>query len=115
MLDLAKMSGVNANGLAYGTALAQSVYSVPKRTLNYTKLPVHFHSGNVVHFNTGSNTSSCNISISTVSFYANRFKSSGITYGDFVSLTDEEIKIRLFLKLPKEPKKVMPEIKSLTA
>ena len=24
MLDLAKMSGVNANGLAYGTALAQS-------------------------------------------------------------------------------------------
>ena len=33
MLDLAKMSGVNANGLAYGTALAQSIYSVPNRTL----------------------------------------------------------------------------------
>ena len=57
--------------------------------------------------------SSCNISISTVSFYANRFKSSGITYGDFVSLTDEEIKIRLFLKLTKEPKKVMPDMNYL--
>ena len=54
--------------------------------------------------------SSCNISISTVSFYINRFKSSGITYGEFVSLTDEEIKSRLFLKLPKEPKKVMPDM-----
>ena len=57
--------------------------------------------------------SSCNISISTVSFYANRFKSSGITYGDFVSLTDEEIKSGLFLKLPKEPKKVMPDMNYL--
>ena len=56
---------------------------------------------------------SCNISISTVSFYANRFKSSGITYGEFVSLTDEEIKIRLFLKLPKEPKKVMQDMNYL--
>ena len=53
---------------------------------------------------------SCNISTSTVSFYANRFKSSDATYNEFVSLTDEEIKNRLFLKLPKEPKKVMPDM-----
>ncbi len=54
--------------------------------------------------------SSCNISISTVSFYVSRFKSSDITYGEFVSLADEEIKIRLFLKLRKEPKKVIPDM-----
>ena len=53
---------------------------------------------------------SCNISISTVSFYVNRFKSSGTTYDEFALLTDEEIKSRLFLKLPKEPKKVMPDM-----
>jgi transposase len=59
--------------------------------------------------------SSCNISISTVSFYANRFKSSSITYNEFASLTDEEIKNRLFLKLPKEPKKVMPDMSCLNS
>ncbi len=59
--------------------------------------------------------SSCNISISTVSFYSNRFKSSGITYDEFASLTDEEIKNRLFLKLQKEPKKVMPDMSCLNS
>ncbi|MHB1661990.1 MAG: IS21 family transposase [bacterium] len=49
--------------------------------------------------------SSCNVSISTVSFYINRFKSSGIDYAAFTSLTDEEIKA---LFLPKEPKPLRP-------
>ncbi len=48
---------------------------------------------------------SCNISPTTVSFYVNRFKSSGTTYGAFISLTDEEIKA---LFLPEAPKPLRP-------
>jgi len=65
-------------------------------------------------FNSGlSNRSiavSCNISPTTAAFYVDRFKASGITYDEFCCLPDEEINAKLFLKLPKEPKKVMPDM-----
>jgi transposase len=48
---------------------------------------------------------SCNISPTTVSFYVNRLKSSGMDYAAFTSLTDEEIKA---LFLPEVPKPLRP-------
>ena len=53
--------------------------------------------------------SSCNVSISTVSFYINRFKSSGITYDSFMSLADEEIKALFLLEVSK-PLKPLPDM-----
>ncbi len=48
---------------------------------------------------------SCNISPTTVAFYINRFKSSGVNYDAFIPLTDEEIKT---LFLPEAPKPLRP-------
>lgn len=53
--------------------------------------------------------SSCNVSISTVSFYINRFKSSGTAYDTFISLTDEQIKA-LFLPEASKPLRPLPDM-----
>ena len=52
---------------------------------------------------------SVNVSPTTVSFYVNRFKSSGATYDAFISLTDEEIKALFLLEVSK-PLRPLPDM-----
>jgi transposase len=67
-------------------------------------------------FNSGlSNRSiavSCNISPTTVAFYVNRFKLSGMTYEAFMSLTDEEIKPGLLMETLR-PLRSLPDMQYL--
>ncbi|MHB1697631.1 MAG: IS21 family transposase [bacterium] len=67
-------------------------------------------------FNSGlSNRSiavSCNISPTTVAFYVNRFKLSGMTYEAFISLTDEEIKPGLLMETLR-PLRSLPDMQYL--
>ena len=52
---------------------------------------------------------SVNISPTTVSFYLNSFKATGMTYDEFTNLTDEEIK-SLFLPETQKPLKTLPDM-----
>ncbi len=52
---------------------------------------------------------SVNASPTTVSFYASRFRTSGITYAEFARLSDEEIKTLFFSDVPK-PLRPLPDM-----